>query len=338
MSDTRGFPWGSHSPTIKQRIGIAVIIGSLAGAVHYFRPGGYQLSDFSVVWYASSALARGVDPYTLIGPHLQVDLPSPVFYPGPALVAAIPLTLFRVEFAGALFVFLSAAILAFAVTRESWFLLPIFPSLPFLTSARLGQWSILFTAAVFLPSVAAFSIAKPQASLPAIVASTRRTTWLAAIAGGMLLFTVSLILLPSWPVEWFRLIRTTQYFTPPIASIVGAPIAFVLLRWRRPETWLVFTSACMPQTWYPYNCLILLVVASTYREACALSLLSSAGWLVTLALFSAEWRGVHTRNAMQLAMLAVGYLPVVILILRRPNVGPPPFVLAWISESKRRTA
>jgi hypothetical protein len=150
----------------------------------------------------------------------------------------------------------------------------------------------------------------------------------------LVLLAVSFALLPSWPAEWLHLIRATQYFTPPIASVLGAPIALVLLRWKRPEAWLVFVSACMPQTWYPYNCLILLLVASTYREASGLSLLSSAGWLFTLAFLSAEWRGEGTRRAMQLTMLLVGYLPVLILILRRPNVGPTPVWLRWASRGR----
>lgn len=336
MSDSHGFPWTSRAPTLQQRIVVAVLIGLGAAAIHYFRPGGYRLSDFSVVWYASRSLADGLDPYQLVGPHLQFDLPSPVFYPAPALVAAMPFTLLPVELAGTAFVFVSAAVLAFAVTRESWYLLPLFPSLPFLTSARLGQWSIILTAAVFMPIVAVLSIAKPQASLPAIVSSTKRATWIAAIAGGILLVIVSLMLLPSWPTEWLSLIRTTEYFAPPIASIFGIPIALVLLRWKRPEAWLVFTSACLPQTWYPYNCLILLTVALTYREACGLSLLSSAGWLLTLGFFSGEWRGTQTRTAMQLTMLAVGYLPVLVLILRRPNEGPLPFFFrgCWMGSRK----
>ena len=305
------------------------MIGTAAAAIHYFRPGGYRLSDFSVVWYASSFLARGLDPYALVGPHLQVDLPSPVFYPAPALVAAIPLTFLSPDIAGATFIFLSAALLAFGATRDSWYLLPIFPSLPFLTSARLGQWSIILTAAAFIPALAVLSIAKPQASLPIIMASKKRATWIAAVIGGIVLFAVSFVLLPSWPAEWLRLVRSTEYFRPPIASLPGPLIALVLLRWRRPEAWLVFISASMPQTWYPYNCLVLLLVASTYREACLLSILSSAGWLFTLAFQSAVWRGEETRRAMQVTMLLVGYLPVVVLILRRPNLGPMPVWLRW---------
>lgn len=333
MSDARGFPWASGPPDRAQRIVVALIIGLVAASLHYFKPGGSGgLSDFSTLWYGSSFLVKGLNPYSMIGPHRVIDLPSPVFYPAPALVAVLPLTVFSVEHAGVVFVFISAALLAYGATREGWYLLPLFPSVPFLTSARLGQWSMLMTAALYVPWIAALGICKPQASIPVLAASTERKTWLAAALGGGLLLAVSFILMPAWPAEWMKLLRSSDYFRAPIMTVIGMPVALILLRWKRPEAWLVFTAACLPQTWYPYNSLILIAVAATYREACALSLISSAGWFATYAFFAGDWRSAETQLVMQYASVLFGYFPATFVVLRRPASGPSPL---WLESLMR---
>jgi hypothetical protein len=101
--------------------------------------------------------------------------------------------------------------------------------------------------------------------------------------------------LPDWPREWLKLIGSTDYFTPPILRVGGVLVALVLVRWRRQEAWLIFIAACMPQTWYPYNGLLLLAVAATYREACVLSLFSSASWMAVYLFVPGEMRSEQTR-------------------------------------------
>ena len=92
----------------------------------------------------------------------------------------------------------------------------------------------------------------------------------------------------------------------------------------------------MPQTWYPYNALILLVVAATYREACVLSLISSAGWFVTYGFFAGEWRSAETQLVMQYALILFGYFPATFVVLRRPNSGPSPLWLQWLMRARPR--
>ena len=330
------FPWGDNRPTRKQRIVVALLIASIAASMQYFVPaGGRSPSDFSPLWHGAKALLAGQDPYSLIGPEKAVNLPSAVNYPAPALLLVAPLTVFPEILAGTLFVFISSALLAFGATRAGWQLLPIFPSIVFMTSARIAQWSIIMTAVVFIPLLGFIGIAKPTAALPAIGSSTRRSTLVAAAAGFVVLVGISLAVLPSWPVRWMAVVQSADYFKPPILTFGGAAIALVMLRWRRDEAWLVFLAACMPQTWYPYNALILFAVARTYREACFLSLLSSAGWLVCYQYFVGEFRSEETRFAMQNCLIAVGYLPAVLLVLGRPNVGTGPAWLAWLLS--RRT-
>jgi hypothetical protein len=324
------------APTAVQRILVALAIASVAAAMHYSgnaSDGG--LSDFSILWYGSKVLAEGGNPYDLIGPHRSIDLPSSVFYPAPALVALMPFALIPSRLAGTVFIFLSAALLVYGATRDGWHRLPIFPSVAFMTSARQGQLSAFICAALFIPALSFFSVAKPQASLPILAAARSVRPWLLAIAGGILFTLISFLLLPNWPAAWWKSLAAADYFRPPIMTIPGAFIALVLLRWRRPEAWLVFVAACLPQTWYPYNGLILLTIGATYRESAVLSLVSSSGWLITYGWLIEEWRSPETRAVMQLMLILLGYLPAVILVLRRKNEAPTPI---WLRYGRQPSA
>jgi hypothetical protein len=315
---------------------VAIAIGIVAAVIHYFRAaenGG--LSDFSTVWYGGKLLLEGQNPYDLIGPHKLIGLPSSVFYPVPALVVALPFTILPVHWAGTIFVFTSAALLAFGATRDGWYLLPIFPSISFFTSAQLGQWSMLMTAAAFIPALSFLAVAKPQAALPVIAASRQVTTWIAGFIGAIVLVIASFVLLPGWFASWWHALGTSDYFKVPVATMGGVAIALVMLRWRRPEAWLVFIAAAVPQTWYPYNGLVLLIVAATYREACFLSLVSSAGWLAAYLFFVGGWRSAESRFVLSSVLVALCYLPATLLILRRPNVGPSPLWITWLTKAAR---
>ncbi|HKY98688.1 MAG TPA: glycosyltransferase family 87 protein [Gemmatimonadaceae bacterium] len=327
-ADAHGFPWGKGKPSISKRIIFAIAIGLVAFAMHYFRPSGNGgLSDFSGVWYGSGMLLHGDNPYPVIGPGRAIDLPSNLYYPGPALVAVAPFTFLPVGLAGAVFIFVSAALLAYGATKDSWYLLPMLVSVPFMNAARLGQWSIILTAALFLPWLAFLAAAKPQTSIPVLFGARSSKTILAAIIGAVLLTVVSFILLPHWASAWLAELKTSEYFRPPILSFGGAAILLVLLKWRRAESWIILSAACVPQTWYPYNALVLLAVACTYREACILSLLSSAGWLAGYYFAPGNSRLPETQLLFRNIMLACGFLPALIVVLRRPNDAISP---AWL--------
>ncbi|HEY0241954.1 MAG TPA: hypothetical protein VGC52_04770 [Gemmatimonadaceae bacterium] len=331
--DPRGFPWAAGAPSRRTRVLFSLAIGLCGAGLHYFKPGpDGGLSDFSGLWYGADVLLGGGNPYEMIGPGERIDLPSNLYYPAPALVAVMPFLLFQADVAGTLFVFLSAALLAFGMTADGWYRIPMLVSVPFLTAARLGQWSTLMTAAVFLPALAFFSIAKPQASLPVLAGSKSRLTWLFAVAGALMMVALSFALLPSWLVAWTAEVAGSDYFSAPILSAGGVFIALVLFRWRRPEAWLVLMSACLPQTWYPYNALILLVVAATYREACVLSLVSSFAWIAAYYYAPGEIRSEETQAMFRNVFIASGYLPATIAVLRRKNERPSPVWLRAVTK------
>ena len=152
--------------------------------------------------------------------------------------------------------------------------------------------------------------------------------------GGAFLLAASLWLMPQWPGEWWSLFERTDHFAPPIARFGGIAICLVLLRWRRAEAWLVFVAACVPQTWYPYNSLILLIVAATYREACVLSLVSSFGWVIAALAGDGNTRSPESREIMGAMLVAACYLPATIVVLRRPDEGSWPFWMRWLRRPR----
>jgi hypothetical protein len=151
----------------------------------------------------------------------------------------------------------------------------------------------------------------------------------------VVLFAVSLFWLPSWPSEWLVRINAGNPLRAPLLNPLGCLVVLVLLRWRRPETWLVLVSAILPQTFMWYSALVLLTVAATYREACVLSLISTGGFLLASL---AVYKGVsHLGIVTWTIYVGASFLPAVIVILRRPNEGHGPFWLQWLARRRLRT-
>jgi len=132
---------------------VAAVIASFAAGLllrSYYKQADFK-ADFSVAWFGASALMNGGNPYALVGPGRIYDWEWPLLYPVTALVPVIPFTLLSEQVAALSFIGLSTFLLVWGTTTKSWHLLPIFVSEAFASSARLAQWSILMTAALFIP-------------------------------------------------------------------------------------------------------------------------------------------------------------------------------------------
>jgi hypothetical protein len=333
-----GFPWGEARPTRMHRTFVSLFIALASAGLHFFRAiENRGRSDFTPLWDAARLMLAGQNPYDLVGPGNVVASQYALYYPATTFLVATPFTLIpSFHWASTVFVFVSALLLAYGVTRDGWHLLPIFPSIAFLTSATLGQWSILAMAAIYLPVLGFLAAAKPPSFLPVIVSSRSGRIYWASLFGVLVLGVSSLVLLPNWPSDWWHLVGTSKDFVPAVMRFAGPLIFVVLLRWRRPESWLVFVAGCVPQTWPPYNGLILMSVATTYREASFLSLVSSASW-ISSAWFADGLTAAQERSMMAAVLNLGGYLPAVLLILTRPNEGDGPHWLRWTVNKFRRS-
>jgi hypothetical protein len=328
----------SPSPSRAQRVVFATV-AALAAALfareqfHLGRPH----SDFGMVWFGARALLGHVDPYALIGPGKAFNYEWPLIYPGPALVAVLPLAALSEQWATTVFVGISTWLLGFGITRDGWYRIPLFTTSAFIASAQLGQWSIFFTAALFITPLVFFSAAKPQAALPILAASTsRRALWIAAL-GALILVSISFLMFPHWVTSWLKTMSEASHMEPPIVRFGGPLLLITLLRWRRPETWLLLTLAVSPQSWGWYGTLPLFTIPKRFSEAVLLA---------ATALFGA-WYADNVLSPVSLNELvsSVGsvivftiYLPAVFLILRRKNEGPQPKWLASIPHFARRRA
>lgn len=323
-----GFPWGANTPSRPQRFAVAVVIAIAATILvaTQFRLNPGQHSDFGPVWFGARAFVAGSDPYQLIGPGREFNWWN-LTYPATTLVAMIPFAVFSNEaLATILFVCLSTVTLVWGSTGDGWHRLPAFASLAFVIAAAAGQWSILLASSFFLPVLSIFWIAKPTLGIAIAAATPAARSLIIGLVAAVCLLGVSLLVLPHWPQDWISNVSASSHFMAPIARGAGFAIAANLLRWRRPEAWLVFILACAPQSPGVYDLLLLLVIVpATYREACVLSLASTAGGLLlnlVPPVHPAEWE-----SARGMLIVVTSYLPATVIILRRPNEGELP---AWL--------
>lgn len=324
----------SRPPSLRARLIASLVLGLFGAAIVHFEysanPGAH--SDFGMVWFGGKSLLEGRNPYELIGPGREFDYRWPLIYPGTALVAVLPLSLLSEHAAAVVFVFASAAALAFGATRTGWYLVPLFATEPFVSAARLGQWSILLSAALFFPSLSSLAAVKPQTSIPILLASKDAKPFVWAGVGTLLLLTVSMILLPEWPAHWLEGVRAAENMEPPIARFGGWLIPLVLIRWRRPESWLILSLACMPQSWGWYGTLPLFLIPKTLNESLVMTGAATFGAYIG-AMLVPEGANAQAFYAWVGSMIVITiYLPAVALVLRRPNKGP---VTVWLKRIGR---
>lgn len=248
---------------------IAVVVGLLTSAFLSRPEGG---GDYFFVWSAARSLLDGTNPYhvTAIGPENPAG--DPLQYPLPALLLVVPTARLPLPVSGGIFLGISAGLLAWALLREGYQRLPIFMGAPFLMAISLGQWSPLVTAAALESNLGFVFAAKPNLGLPA---------WLfrpnvRAIIGGVALILVSLLVLPSWPLDWYHNVSSRPEKFSPIRTVVGPVLLLAALRWRRPEGRLLLAMALVPQALFFYDQLALGLIPRTLRQSLIFSLASFA--------------------------------------------------------------
>lgn len=327
-------PWSSpfpgaipKAPSIRARLSVAVSIALGAGIFHYIvtlktdHPG-----DFGIAWFGARAIFHGANPYRLVGPGLVYDWPWNMFYPATAMVVAAPFAMLPQLVATVVFVGISTALLAYAITADGWYRLPLFLSSAFVVATQAAQWSPLITAALCIPSLAWVFAAKPNLGLALVATSIELRPIKVAIIGGLILLALSVLWFPSWPINWLQSIRSINHMHLPIMLPGGAFVLLALLRWRRPEARLIVALACVPQTNSWYEALPLFLVPATYTESLVLSLVSGLGVLFQFRFMNAGSEAEYNR-IVGILMVAFIYLPSTLLVLRRPNEGQLPFFL-----------
>ena len=317
-----------RSPALVARLTVAVGVATLAAALACFEPmkvRGHP-TDFGQVWFGAVALLQRMNPYELIGPNLPYAHDFPLVYPLTASIAVLPLGLLNEIAAGAVFIWISTVLLAFALTVGGWHRLPLFLSAPFIGAAFSRQWSPLLMAAAYIPWLGWAFVLKPNIGLAFLLSAPSKQVVRGALVGGTVLIAVSLLILPEWPADWLAAVQSASHVQPPIAHPGGFLVLLALLRWRLWEARLIIALACIPQTPAWYDILPLLLVAQTFRQHLVLSLMTSCGFLYQ-ALFMRASDVILLHQQYGALLVASGYLPALLLVLLRPNEGATPIWL-----------
>jgi hypothetical protein len=306
------------------RLAVALVLGALAAALSYrFAVIPDPQRDFTQLWFAARALRDGKDPYALIGPGLAYDWSYPLLYPLTAAVAVLPLTPLSIPLANATFMFIGATAFAWALSRNGYGALLGFFSASMFVAVQIVQWAPLFAGAVVFAPLSIFLVAKP--TIGAAVFFARPNRW--AVIGGLALIAAAMVVQPTWPASWLHAVARntlmnplTAPHTPPVLLPGGFLVLACLARWRRPEARLVAALACVPQTLMPYETVPLFLVPTAWHDALLLMALSW-GALTWVMMHVPPTDFPRFVIACAPVMVWALYLPVTLMILRRPNVG-----------------
>jgi hypothetical protein len=297
-----------------------ITVGLAAGLLCWltFRLAPGTASDLDQSLIAARALLAGENPYVVAG---RGSFFYPLIYPLPAVLLITPLAPLPLEIARAVFAGVSAAVFTFAAFRYGRGLPQAILSACFLKAVIQGQFSPLLVAAAGLPLLGAVWPAKPAIAFAVAAGHASRRALIAAAA--MLL--VSVLIRPTWIVEWVSSVREYNIAVAPIQQPGGFLLLAALWRWRRPEARLLAALSCAPHTIAFYDELPLFLIPRTKWEGYALAALS------LLAAFIAGWlhpRWIGTPLEVNLAarwpiMFVCLYLPALVMVLRPPEHPEP---------------
>jgi len=303
------------TPPVRARALVALAIGVACGVAAFLlhrRPGFWP--DFVFPWAAARYLLDGRDPYMMLPGGLAEPFETPLLYPLPTVLAAVPFARLSLAAAGGIVMGISAGLLAFVLTRRGWARLWMLASAPFVMAVSLGQWSPLVVVAAMQPTLGALAALKPNIGLAAFAYRPSR----AMAIGGLVIVALSLVVLPRWPIEWLHAVRSLPGHPAPLLIARGAGLILLLaaLRWRSPEGRLLLVSACVPQLPFFADQLPLMLVARTRTELVGLTALSQVGFLAWFTFLSKDEAYVPKAAPYVLAFILI---PALVLVLRRPN-------------------
>jgi hypothetical protein len=166
-----------------------------------------------------------------------------------------------------------------------------------------------------------------------MVASTlsRRHVWW-ALGGAVALTALGFLVLPGWFDAWRSALSDSPHIKSYILRPGGALLLAALLKWRRPEARLLAAMAIVPQSATLYETVPLFIIPGTLNEAALLSLLSHGAWHLALAR-RGDPTSLAIADANALTFLVMLYLPALVIVLRRPNVGVVP---GWLESFAAR--
>jgi hypothetical protein len=265
-------------------------------------------SDFDALYDAAARLVRGEDPYPLGTRWFP--------YPLPAVLLAVPFTVVPLGLARPTFDVLIGWAFVYALWKyRGPFALFALVSGTYLFAMGRGQTTPLMVAASLVPALGFLLAVKPNTSVPLWAA---RPSW-TVILGVSLFLGLSLVILPSWPRDWWMALPPdNRELVPPLLRPLGFVLLLAALRWRLPEGRLLFAIAFLPQSTLPYELVSLALIPANLVE---MAIYVAGSWFTVAAAEQlhlsrgmAEW----TATGWPVTLGAV-YLPMLVLVLLRPS-------------------
>ena len=266
-----------------------------------------QHSDLDPLYQAAARLLQGENPY----PPASQWFP----YPLPAVLLAVPFTGIPLGLARPVFDILIGWAFVYSLWKHRGpFALLAALSGAYLFALRSGQTTPLMVAASLVPALGFLLAVRPNTSAPLWIARPS----LPALLGAGVFLGLSLLVLPSWPWDWWlALPADNSGLMPPVLRPLGVILLLAGLRWRTPEGRLLLAIAFLPQTTLPYELVSLALIPANRFE---MGVFVVGSWI---AIAAAERLHLGPGPAAAwLVTLGAGYLPMLYLVLRRPS-GPP---------------
>jgi hypothetical protein len=326
LADGGAFPSavgnGSRLVSTRSRATLALVLAILTGAFAAARAihEPHWPTDFDQFWFAARALLRGVNPYTVVGPGREFQWDWPLYYPLPGVLFAVPLTVLPVAVGRVLFSAIAGGVLGWAMGARVRYLWPLLLSASYLIATSRTQWSAFLLAIMWLPAVGAFATAKPNVGFMTLVTLSRRDL-LTALVSCSAIGLLSLLIRPGWIGEWQVALGAPHVLAPPVTRFGGFLLLLAALKWRRPEARLLLAVACVPHTPSLYDVLLLFFACHTLRESLGFAILTHALFWGWISFGSAASFDAYALGLGQAAVYVI-YLPVLAMILRRPNEFP----------------
>jgi hypothetical protein len=290
----------------------AGVVAALFVIVLYGRQIPEVVSDWDATWVGARAFLQGESPYEAVQ---MPPWPWRIVYPLPAILLSIPFAPLPLGLARGVFVGLATAVFTFAITRRARWSLYFLVSGAMLWSWIAVKWEPLLIAAAVTPWLGWLLLAKPTMGFALWAAYPRR----AAVIGGLVLLALSFVLYPPWVGEWLDSLAGTPH-RPHLVRPGGFLLLLGLLRWRRPDGRLLAALCVIPQTTTLYEVLPLALLAENRRHAAIFAGGTMAAHLVYLLGPQGPWPvGAEYQWWVMLAMI---YLPALVIVLRRPNESP----------------
>ncbi len=267
--------------------------------------------DIALIWTAGRVWLEGGNPYlvrhTLFGN----------FYPPTALVLGLPLTLFSLYWATAVFVGLSVGLFVYAVWPSHRYAILGIVSCAGIKAIALAQWSPLLIAGALMPSLGFVLAAKPTIAAALWIAHpSRKSLFWAALFG-----SACLGLWPDLFRSWLTVSREADHFRPLVLYPWGGPLLLLAaMRWREADGRLLLALACLPRTPLLYDALPLFLIAKSWREALILFVGTALAWPFQRWALAYPWDtrvliGAYTE-------LWCVFLPCLVLLLSRRSPAP----------------